>query len=360
MKRLNKITQTSAMAIDVMAKSLSGKVYNLAAGDPNLPICGALKAAYAGTELIATHNYGSSQGDERLRRLLWENADEVIIANGAKQLMYMALRAVTQPGDHVILIGPCWTSYMKICEILGLEATLILPDNYEAHADGPQVPDLFDIDTEITEKTAAIVINNPNNPTGAVYDSSYMKKLLEIAKANDCYLISDEVYRYLIDDADFISLRGDKSVITIDGFSKAYNITGWRLGYAIAAKEVIEAMTGLQSQLSGPPSTLIQDILVRAWDGLEATGFDAYRERVDVLCEIPKFKNLRPQGGFYFYVPIDGKWEDTDACCRSLLEKYSIAVTPGDDYGIARTVRISVANTTKEELTEILPALKEI
>ena len=199
-----------------------------------------------------------------------------------------------------------------------------------------------------------------------------MSRLLGIAKVNDCYLISDEVYRYLVDDAEvsgkslseideeFPSLRGDSSAITIDGFSKCLNITGWRLGYAIADKDVIAAMTGIQSQMSGPPSTLIQDIVASAWDELEGTGFEAYRDRIDLLCRIEKFRKHRPKGGFYFYLPIDARWQDTKTLCSYMLEKYSIAITPGDDYGVERTVRISAAAVTADELKDILPALEEI
>ena len=140
MKRLYKIEQTSAMAIDVLAKGMSGKIYNLSAGDPNLPVCDALKKAYEAEDLSHSHNYGSSQGDIMLRRKIWSNPDEVIFANGAKQLIYMSLRAVTQPGDDVVLIGPCWASFTKICELLGLKATLLTgddgyycPDRKEAH-----------------------------------------------------------------------------------------------------------------------------------------------------------------------------------------------------------------------------------
>ena len=342
------------MAIDVLAKSLPGKIYNLSAGDPNLPVCEALQRAYAAAELAATHNYGSSQGNAGLRAKLWKNPDEVIIANGAKQLIYMSLAAVTKPGDEVVLIGPCWTSYRKICDILGLRVKLLTGTEEAAYC-----PELAQLAAAATPETAAIVVNNPNNPTGVKYDRAYMDGVLEIARRNNCYLISDEVYRYLFD-GDFASFRGEPDVITIDGFSKCLNITGWRLGYAIAAPEIIEAMTGLQSQMSGPPGTLLQNILLTAWDGLIFTDASAYKDRMDLLCQIEKFRAHRPDGGFYFYLPIAAKWKDTAELCTYLLEKHGIAITPGDDYGVPRTVRISAAATDTDELREILEPLQEI
>ena len=355
MRRLNKYKTTEAMAIDVMAKGMTGKVYNLAAGDPNIEICEALKKQFFKTDLDATHNYGPSQGDINLRKRLWHNPEEVIIANGAKQLMYESLAVTTKPGDKVLLVGPCWTSYVRICEILGTEYELLVgkeENNY--------IPDIEDV-RKAAKGCVAIVINNPNNPTGAIYGEDYIEALYDIACEEDAWLIADEIYMFLADaDKTVMTLRGMNGVIVIDGFSKSLNITGWRLGYAIAEKEVIASMSALQSQLSGPPSTLIQNIVYEAWPAMELTEYDAYRDRIEMLCRIEKFKKHKPDGGFYFYVPIAEKWESSIKLCEYMLKDYSIAITPGDSYGAERTVRISVASTTAEDLAEILDKLKEI
>ena len=380
MKRINNVKQTSAMALDVLAKGMTGKVYNLAAGDPDVEVCDALRNAYISADLKSSHNYGSSQGNAGLRKKIWKNPEEVIIANGAKQLIYMALAAVTKPGDEVVLIGPCWASYMRICDILGLKYKLVIGEAEgesdseaagESVKDGesgikgtertkPYCPSIRKITEAVTSETAAILINNPNNPTGTVYDRAYLNGILDIAEANDCFIICDEIYGKLTDGDAFESLRGISSVIAIDGFSKCLNITGWRIGYAIASEEIIKAMTGIQSQMSGPPNSLMQSILSDAWDNLEYTCFEAYRERVDVLCDIEKFRKARPEAGFYFYVPIDDKWKNAEELCRYFMEQYRVAVTPGDDYGVPRTVRVSVASVSAEELREIHDVLKLI
>lgn len=354
MKRINEYKQTDAMIIDVMAKGMTGKVYNLAAGDPNLDVCDSLKETFKTVDLDATHNYGSSQGDINLRKRLWNNPEEVIIANGAKQLIYESLATVTEPGDKVMLIGPCWSSYIQVCNILGIKYDLVVgkeENNYQ--------PEIKDIKDRITPEYSAIVINNPNNPTGVVYKEEYIEALYDIAIENDLWLISDEIYMFITDEI-VMTLRGMDNVIVIDGFSKSLNISGWRLGYAISTKEIINAMTALQSQLSGPPSTVVQSILNEAWPSMELSEYKDYKNRIDLLCQIDKFNKHKPSGGFYFYVPISDKWDDSMQLCKHMLEKHHIAMTPGDGYGVARTVRISVSSVTEEDLEDIIEYLKEV
>ncbi len=354
MRPIKTVKITEAMAVDTLAKSLPGRVYNLAAGDPDLPLCGALTEAFSGTDLSATHRYGASSGQIALREKLWRDPSEVMIGNGAKQLIYMALAVVTHPGDRVLIIGPCWVSYLRICEILGLSYELLIGEKEDRY-----LPTVGQLARAITEDTAAVLFNHPNNPTGVVYPDEFLSALLSRISETDSFLISDEVYRYL-SEKPFRSLRGNHNVITVDGFSKAANLTGWRLGYAIAEKPLCDAMIALQSQMSGPPSTLIQDIVSRAYDRISFSSFEDYRARIDLLCEIPKFAAARPMGGFYFYVPIDDQWESSKALCEEMLLKHRIAITPGDDYGVERTVRISVASEGTDALSEILPFLREI
>ena len=356
MKKINEFKTTGSMAMDALAKSMTGKVYNLSAGDPNIDLCDALKETYLKADLSKTHNYGGAQGSIDLRKRLWKRPEEVIIANGAKQLVYESLAAVSEPGDKVLIIGPCWPSYMRICEILRLDYVLLVGDE----ADG-YVPSIEKVAQTLTNEFAAIVINNPNNPTGMIYSEDYLEKLHSIAIENDLWLIADEIYMFIADsDQIVMTLRGMDNVITIDGFSKSLNITGWRLGYAIADKEVIKAMSLLQSQLSGAPSTLIQSIVNEAWPAIELTDFEAYRERIDLLCQIDKFKAHRPKGTFYFYLPIDDKWESSTALCEYMIKNHNIVMVAGDDYGVERTVRISLAFIHTDDLKEIVDKLREI
>ena len=354
MKKINSVKPTEAMLVDVAAKSMPGRVYNLAAGDPDLPVCSALKKAYFSIDIDGTHRYCSSVGLTELRTKLWKNPDEVIIANGAKQLIYMSLAAVTKPGDRVVIIGPCWASYMRICSLLGLEYELLTGTE-----ENRWIPDADKVRQAVDSRTAAVLFNSPNNPTGVVYSEEYTDSLLEICRAADTWLIADEIYRYICS-VPFKSLRGREGVIVIDGFSKCLNLTGWRFGYAVACRDIISAMTGIQSQMSGPPSTVIQNVINNAFEELEYSSFEDYRERIDILSSISKFNKAGPDGGFYFFLPIAERWKSSRELCDYMLKTYAIAITPGDDYGIERTVRISVASESADALREIIEPLKEI
>ena len=339
------------MAMDIRAKEMGRRTFNLAAGDPNLPLQQSIKYAFKNVDLDATHQYGSSQGLPALRSKICPSAPEgVIISNGAKQLIYMSLKAVTTPGDTVILIGPCWSSYMEICRLLGLEYRLVIGIEEDRF-----VPSLEQVAENMSADVCAIVINTPNNPTGVVYSADYLAGLAGISRYFDCWLISDEIYRDLVFEAPAPSLLGYDNVIYINGFSKSYSLTGWRLGYAIADPAVIREMSAIQSQMSGPPSTLIQSIILGCIDALNYS-FDPYRERIELLCQGETFSRFKPDGGFYFYIPVG---RDSAELCNYMLDTYGIVMTPGDGYGVKNTVRISIANITLKELDEIKEILFE-
>jgi len=352
MKKINNFKQTAAMQMDVLAKSKASKVYNLAAGDPNLELQQCIVDSYKNLDIQKFHQYGSSQGSLDLRKKLYDNPNQVVITNGAKQALYMSIKAVSNPGDHIVIIGPCWSSYIEICKLLNLKYTLVIgkpEDHY--------IPKEKDIKKAVKRKTACILFNNPNNPTGQIYSESFINSLLAISNEKGCWLISDEIYGELIYSGDeLFSLKGNKNVIYINGFSKAYSLTGWRLGYIIASEEIIKSITNIQSQMSGPPSTLIQQIILDCYEKL-TVDIEEYKRRVNILDNLYKWA---PQGGFYYYLPIADKWKDSLECCQKLLEEDNIVITPGDDYGVSRTVRLSIANISKEDLYFIKTKLNKI
>lgn len=348
---------TSAMKIDSSAKNSSDKIYNLAAGDPNLPLQDSIVMSYNTLDIQSAHNYCSAQGELKLRKLLNDEAPEnVLISNGAKQLIYMALKTITNPFDKVIIIGPCWSSYIKICELLNLNYKLIIgkeENNY--------IPDISQIYDEMDYSVAAILINNPNNPTGVIYDKKFLDNLCHMSRCNDCWIISDEIYSDLIyTNEKFYSLKNHSNVIYINGLSKSYSLTGWRIGYAIADIKIIEAMTALQSQISGPPNTLIQRIIENCFAKLYTTISD-YSDRINLIADINEiFKFHKPHAGFYFYIPIDKNWNSSFELCEYFMNEYNIALTPGDNYGVINTVRLSVANINIDDLKNILYHLDKI
>lgn len=346
MRRIVKTTQgTSATLLNSMITEKAAKgehIYNLAAGDPNLDppmtLIGGLQAA--AREKI--HNYTESQGLYNLRAKI-DEPDRVIIANGAKQLLYMALMATCKPGDIVLIIGPCWSSYFEICKMLQLKCW------YKE-----ELPE------SIMYNVSAVLFNNPNNPTGRVYDRQFCDDLLMKCAKADCWLISDEIYSDIIyDDTPFYSLKNkDRNIIYINGFSKAYSITGWRFGYAVAESDVIKQMTFIQSQMSGPPNTITQYAILNNWDYHKILDINIYKERRDIIAEGNDFlTQYKPAAGFYYYIPVESSSLEI---CKKFLKDYNIALTPGDEYGRPNTIRLSFAAVNSEELKIIKPYIDTI
>lgn len=345
MKKIVSVTKgTSATKLHSMIQEKKAKgehIYNLAAGDPNLSLPAAFKGGLDDCSKNAIHNYTESQGLYELRQHIDDPA-RVIIANGAKQLLYMALMATCEPGDKVMIFGPCWSSYFEICRMLKL-----IPIYIE------ELPWIIPGDI------AAVLFNNPNNPTGRVYNKEFCDKLYNLCLAADCWLISDEIYSDIIyDDITFESMKNKKNVIYINGFSKNYCLTGWRFGYAIADQEIIRQMTLLQSQISGPPNTITQYAILKNWGYWQKPDINIYKERRDIIAENNEFlTKYKPAAGFYYYLPITGS---SIEFCKEFLDKYNIALTTGDEYGRTNTIRLSFAAVNSEELKIIKPYLDTI
>lgn len=345
MKKIVNVTQgTSATLLNSMIaeKAAQGEhIYNLAAGDPNLDVPLGFIGGLHYCSKRGLHNYTESQGLYNLRAQI-DIPERVIISNGAKQLLYMSLMAVASPGDRIIVFGPCWSSYFEICKMLKL-----IPIYME------------ELPYVIPSDIAAVLFNNPNNPTGRVYDKSFCDKLYNLCLAADCWLISDEIYSDIIyDDTPFYSMKNKKNVIYISGFSKSYCLTGWRFGYAIAEPEVIKQITLIQSQMSGPPNTIIQHAILKNWGYWYKPDINIYKERRDLIAENNDFlMKYKPAAGFYYYIPITG---NSFEFCKDFLNKYNIALTPGDEYGRAGTIRLSFAAVNFEELKIIKPYLDTI
>lgn len=339
------------MQIDAMVKEMRAAgepIVNLSAGDPNVPVPDMLIGGLHAVSRQKYSNYTSAQGLLNLRAQIDEDPDRVLIANGAKQLIYMALMATCNPGDKVVIMSPCWSSYFEIATMLGLD--IIKMDN------------VYELD-KITNAVSAVLINNPNNPTGCVYGSNFMEELYNKCLEMDCWLISDEIYKDIIyeNPEDFISLRGRENVIYIDGLSKTYGITGWRFGYAVADPAIIHQMTLLQSQMSGPPNTIVQEAVLHGWGYIQKPDINIYKERRDFIASLnPRFMNLRPQAGFYFYIPLDHGVKDSTQWCKDTLKYSKIALTPGDEYGRPKTFRLSFASCTMEELQRVAPTLSKL
>ena len=342
---------TDAMVLDSIVKNKIAngeEIYNLSAGDPISEIPNEFHKAY--NDLLKNpipHRYGPAGGISDFKKALQEyrhvNVPEenIIVTDGAKVALYLALKATIKPGDEVIVFAPCWSSYIELVNMVG------------------GIPILFykmamEVDRVITNKTKAILINNPNNPTGTVYNCGEMNYIIKLCELNNIWLISDEIYKDIHSDGVIIPTIGASkytNCISIDGFSKSYAVTGWRSGYAYSRNtELIQAMTAYQSQMSGPPNTLTQMIIMNGLSNMTEDYFvdinEQYEEKKNIVSSILRLQD-KPKGGFYYFLktPYDG-----NVFCQNLLKQCNVALTPGVGYGVRNAARLSFASVTNKNL----------
>ncbi len=288
--------------------------------------------------------------------------DEIIVTTGAKQALINALLALCNQGDEVILTTPCWVSYIEMIKL-----SEAIPVLVELEGDQNFKLDIDKIKKVISKRTKAILINTPNNPTGAVYSREELYQLGELAVKYDFYIISDEIYEKLIyDGAEHISVGAiseeiKERTITINGFSKTYAMTGWRLGYAAGSKKIIRAMNNLQGHMTSGPNSIAQRAAIEALKGPQSQTkimLEKYRERRSYLLN--RLNNLEGVGcndakGAFYLMPdvskfygkiIKGRYiEDSIAFADFLLDEALVAVVPGIAFHSPNTVRIAYCNS---------------
>ena len=285
--------------------------------------------------------------------------DQVIVTCGAKDAIYEGMEAVLNPGDEVILPTPAWVSYEPCVQMAGGK-TVFHPVNQKT----------FQLDDSILEKvnakTKMISINSPSNPSGAVFDKKSMKLVADLCEDHDLYAMSDEIYEKLIYGKEHVSLAsiGDMAqrTITINGFSKAYAMTGWRLGYAVAPKTIIKAMSKVQQHSVSQATTFAMWGAVAALKGDQKcveemrTEFD--KRRKFMMAELGKmgYTCAPADGAFYAFVKVSG---DDNTIATDWLEKGHVAATPGSSFYAPGWIRLSYA-ASMERLREAMDRIKRV
>lgn len=282
--------------------------------------------------------------------------NQIIVSTGAKNSLYNALMTICDPGDEVIVLAPCWVSYVEMIKLA--DATPVVVETDEDF-----VPDCAKIEAAVTEHTKAIIINSPNNPTGVVYNEDVLRQIADIAVAHDFYIISDEVYEKLtFGDTKHIAIaslspEAYAHTITVNGVSKAYSMTGWRIGYAAGPLDVIKGMTSLQSHMTSNATTFVQYACITALQECEEETEKMRKEfekRRDFTFEkinsIPGVHTLKPEGAFYMMADVtayfgksygDYHIENATDLCDYILKEGKVAVVPGDAFCMPGTVRIA-------------------
>ena len=320
-----------------------------------------LDAVGAAVENVRTMPYTSVVGafDVRERlcdKLARENgidagATEVIVTNGAKQALYEALYAMSDPGDSVLIFKPHWPAYVATCQLLGLR------------------PVLADLPAEVTpaflaacEPARIVIINNPHNPTGKVYSRAELEAIRDWVQASGAQVIVDESYEHLSfgpAHTSFASLCDWRAlgVVTIFSASQSYAMMGWRVGFALAPAPLVAAMQTLQGPITAAASHLSQVATAAAFNaGVQRHMLDDYRERRDMVvrrfADVPWIVMHSPDSGPYLWGDVRALTHDTVAFAEALIEEEKVAVMPGDALGVPGFIRIGYISDDVATLRE--------
>ena len=392
MKELSTIAQavraSTTMAIDAMFKQMKADgidVIGFGAGEPDFDTPDAIKEAGIAAIRNNVTRYTPAAGTVELRQAVCDRmkADyglsykpaQVVVSSGAKHLVYLALRAIVNPGDEVILPAPYWVSYYELIKMVGgvpVVVTATEAEHFKLTAGK--------LEGAITPKTKAIMLNNPSNPTGMMYSKEELEALAAVCEKADLYVISDEIYACLAYDGreftSFASLSADakERTILINGVSKAYAMTGWRIGYACANEQIAKVMANYVSHSTGSPVAISQKAAAAALTGPQdevETMKKAFEERrnyiVERMNQIPGVSCIMPEGAFYVMMNLEqliGKTihgveiTNDDVFADAFLKYGLVAVVPGSGFGAPNFVRWSYA-TSMDNIKEGLARLEK-
>ncbi len=392
-KWLESITPSPTMAVNqkvIELKAKGKKIISLVVGEPDFETPQPIKDAVSDALKKNLTRYSETEGVKVFRdaicmKLKKDNnvvydPSQIIVTCGAKQAISTALDVILDAGDEVLVPSPYWVSYpdmVKLARGIPVFVPTTSENRYKLTTK--------DLEKHTTSKTVALILNNPSNPTGVLYDE---KELLEISNwclARGVIVIADEIYeRIVFSGRKFICIASlskeiYENTITINGLSKSHCMTGWRIGYAAGPQKIIKAMTKCQSHLLSHIPTFLQHAAVVALndDSYIAPMVVAYEERVKTSMELiknhmPLSSCVEPDGAFYLFPTVDkylgksfnGKViKDSVDIATFLLEEANVAVVPGVAFGMDNNIRFSVATSLeeiKEGIQKIGLALKKL
>ncbi|RKX65229.1 pyridoxal phosphate-dependent aminotransferase [candidate division TA06 bacterium] len=304
---------------------------------------------------------------QRENKIIYDPNTEILVTPGAKQAIFYAVYALVEDGDEVLIPEPYWLSYRDIVKLAGGKVVPI-----ETKEENYFKPRYEDIESKISERTKAIIINSPNNPTGMVLDKNNLEDIAEIAKKHDLIVISDEIYEKIIFDgrrhysiASFPEMK--ERTITINGFSKAFAMTGWRLGYLATSNELMEYIIKVHQHIATCANSFVQKAAISAFEKCAEEVIQMtqeYEKRRDIIFgginSVNNLSCLKPEGTFYAFVNIKKLGMNSIEASEYLLEKAKIATVPGVEYGTSGEgyLRISFGLPEKD-LIEVIERLQK-
>jgi len=372
------VRASTTLAIDSLAKKLKSEgadIVGFGTGEPDFQTPDNIRAAGIRAIEMGKTKYTPAAGTESLRRAVCKRFKDdfdldyefsnVVVASGAKHNVFVALVAVTNPGDEIIIPAPYWVTYYEAIKMAGGEPVVVY-----AGEDSAFKITASQLESAITDKTKAIILNNPSNPTGMLYSRDELTAIAEICKKHDIYVISDEIYYKLVYDGrefvSFASLSEDakERTIIINGVSKSYAMTGWRIGYAVANKQIAKVMSNYLSHSTSAPSTISQfaaeEALLGEQESVEEMRkvFEQRRNHiVERVNSIEGVSCILPEGAFYIMMNVEkliGKTiagtyiKDGDDFAMALLEKGGVAVVPCSGFGAPNYVRWTYAASMED------------
>ena len=376
-KRVLDLKPSPTLAVDAKAKALKAKgedIVNLSAGEPDFDTPDHIKEAAISAIRDGFTKYTAVAGIVELREAIGKklkrdynieySIDEIVVSTGGKQGLFNCLQAIVDPGTEVIIPVPFWVSYPAMVELAGGKPVYLKTIQENGFA-----IDLSVLESLITEKTRAIILNSPSNPTGAVYNEETLKGVAELAINKGFYIITDDIYDEIRFDGrspenvlSFVP-EAKEHVIIANGVSKTYSMTGWRIGYLAGPQPVIKAATKIQSQSTSNPNSIAQKAALAALTGPQDCVKEmvaAFKERRNFIVErLNAINGIRcnmPEGAFYCFPNMSSfygksfngkKIEGSLDLADYLLEEAKIACVPGIAFGDDEFIRFSYATDIK-------------
>jgi aspartate aminotransferase len=383
-KRVSTLTPSTTLAITAKAKAMKASgidVIGLGAGEPDFNTPSHIIEASYLTMKQGQTKYTPAGGLDSLKEAVITkfkqdqgieyNKSEVIITNGAKHALFTLFQVLLNEGDEVIIPTPYWVSYPEQVKLAGGVPVFIEGKEENNFKITPE-----QLKEACSEKTKAIIINSPSNPTGMIYSKEELAAIGAVCIENDLLIVSDEIYEKLIYGENIhvsiaqLSDQLKEHTIIVNGVSKSHSMTGWRIGYAAGDKAVIKAMTDLASHSTSNPTTTSQHAALAAYNGTQEPVEEmrrAFEDRLNTiynkLISIPGFTCLKPQGAFYLFPNVKEAsdklgYGSVDDFSAALLEEAKVAVVPGSGFGASDYIRLSYA-TSLELLEKAIDRINE-
>jgi len=373
--RVRALKPSETLALSARARELRArgeKVVSFAAGEPDFDTPEHIREAAVDAIRAGHTRYTEVGGVAPLREAIAAKLErengvryaprEIVVSNGAKHAIWNALFTLLEPGDEVLCPVPYWVTFPEIVRLVGGTPVPVEP------RPGSYKVTPAELERALTPRTRLLILNSPNNPSGAVYSREEITALASFVRKHDLFVLADEIYETLVyGDARHVSIASlgpelRERTVLVNGVSKTWAMTGWRVGYAAAPRDLAESMERLQGQMTSNPASVSQQAALRALTGDIATAramraeFEARRDLVvQKLRAIEGIELREPEGAFYVFPDLSARIHsarngvhDSVSLCDYLIDEAKIVCVPGSAFGMEGHLRISYAVSERD------------